>query len=99
MTEVLRYMDVTVSNTTARSNRPILREGPESPWIPPKKRPHGVQRAGREHVPDDPARPGAELPLVLVGLDELRQTVIRMVARRAAAILKENEDDSQGLQG
>ena len=48
---------------------------------------------------DAPARPCGEPPLALVGLDELRRTVIRMVARRAAAILKETENGDEGPEG
>ena len=48
---------------------------------------------------DAPARPSGEPPLALVGLDELRRTVIRMVARRAAAILKDSENGAKASKG
>lgn len=62
-------------------------------------RPDGARRAEREHVPDAPARLGGEPPLALVGLDELRRTVIRMVARRAAAILQDVENGTEEHKG
>ena len=45
---------------------------------------------------DAAARSNGEPSLAFVGLDELRWTVIRMVALRAAAILKETENGDQG---
>lgn len=67
----------------------------ESPWIPRPKSPHGVQQAVtvRKRVR---RRLQCEPPLEFIRLDELRQSVIRMIARRAAAILKEKDDDTEG---
>lgn len=65
----------------------------ESPWLSPPIEAQCVERTARTHVPSP--RPNGEPPLVLVDPDELRLTVIRMVARRAAAILKEMESGKQ----
>jgi len=46
-----------------------------------------------------PAPSNGEPSIAFVGLDELRRTVIRMVARRAAAILKEAKNGDQGSEG
>ena len=71
----------------------------ESPWLSRPPRPNGDARTEREPAGDAPARPDGEPPLVLRGLDELRRTVVRMVARRAAAFLKERKDATQGPKG
>jgi len=70
----------------------------ESPWLARPARPDGAGRAKRGHVPRAPARPSGEPTLALVGLDELRRTVIGMIARRAAVILKEMENGAEGPQ-
>jgi len=71
----------------------------ESSWLPRPGRPNGAGRAVGEHVLDAPARPSGEPPLALVEMDELRRTVIRMIARRAAVILNEMGNGTQGPKG
>jgi hypothetical protein len=61
----------------------------ESSWLSVGKAAHYEGQAEQEHVPHAPACTDGESPLSFVGLEDLYGTVITMIARRAAAILKE----------